>query len=202
MSRNALVFELPFRTGVVRLVFSKLADVHEDASGIPATLPKNFVLGRVRPRATAHDDGRVVSRLQTGQKLPKAFGELSLGLGTKFSLFAAIESVNPKIVFSINWFVSVAFIGGGVVWWGLERIFTTADESGTNGERKRIPLFWMLLFCLLLVGLTVVGFASALHGTAAPSPRCFRRQRLGSLGIVSMRCPDLAIHPILRGRLR
>lgn len=93
-----------------------------------------------------------------------------LSLGAMFGLIASIESINPRIVFSLNWLVPVGFFaGGGLVWWVLGRIFSSAGNPDGDGEQKNKSLFWMLFFCLLVVGLTLAGFASALHGT--PSSR-------------------------------
>lgn len=85
-----------------------------------------------------------------------------------FGFIASIESINPRVSFSFNWMVPVGLFGGGLfVWWILGRIFATAADSGAHAGGKRKPLFWMLFFCFLIVGLTIAGFVFSLRDTPA-----------------------------------
>ncbi len=91
-------------------------------------------------------------------------------LGLMFGFIASIESINPRVSFSLNWMVPVGFVGGGlIVWWILGRIFAAAQNPEAKGGGKRKPLFWMLFFCFLTVGLTLAGFIWSLQDT--PSSR-------------------------------
>jgi hypothetical protein len=91
----------------------------------------------------------------------------ALCLGIMFGFFGSIESINPQIVFSLNWKVWVGLFGGGLFsWWALGRIFASAEAADSEKTGDRRPLFWMLVFCFVVAGLTLAGFVWSLRETS------------------------------------
>lgn len=90
----------------------------------------------------------------------------AFALGAMFALFGSIEGINPRLEFSLNWKVYVGFFGGGgFSWWIIGRIFAAALEADRAGTAvsKRKPIFWMLVFCFIVVGFTLGGFIWSLR---------------------------------------
>jgi len=87
-------------------------------------------------------------------------------LAVLFAFIGSIESVNPRVAFSLNWKVFVGFfVGFALVWWLLGMMFASAEAEDSGEQTKRKPLFWMLFFCLFAGGVTLAGFAFAMKET-------------------------------------
>ena len=90
----------------------------------------------------------------------------AFGLGVMFALFGSIEGINPRLQFTLNWKVFAGFFGGGgIAWWIIGHIFSSALEADRMGTQhsKRKPIFWMLVFCFIVAGLTMAGFIWSLR---------------------------------------
>jgi len=97
-------------------------------------------------------------------KLTQYVGALCLGV--MFGFIGSIESINPQIVFSLNWKVWVGLVFFGLFfWWLLGRIFASVEEDNNSKTSTRKPFFWMLFFCLTIAGLTLGGFIWTLTET-------------------------------------
>ncbi|MGB0579708.1 MAG: hypothetical protein ACPGVU_08420 [Limisphaerales bacterium] len=85
----------------------------------------------------------------------------AFSLGAMFALFGSIDEINPRLQFSLNWKVYTGFFaGGGISWWIIGHIFSAAIEADKTGNTvsKRKPIFWMLVFCFIVIGLTLGTF--------------------------------------------
>ena len=105
-------------------------------------------------------------------KLTQWAGAFSLAV--MFGFFGAIDGINPRIEFSINWKVWVGFLGGGAFcFWVIGKIFVLAEEADRDKTKasNRRPLFWTLVFCFIVVGLTLAGFVYSLKGTSESQVR-------------------------------